>query len=106
MPTYDSFCRAPLVDPAYVVLPDSAIHVEGALEHLIRQALDTVNLAALSPLDAVLATKLGEYTDLPPMPDFTAAASNLPADPRPLMEAVRAGLMIAAAALKIMELPR
>lgn len=97
MPTYDSFCRAPLVDPAYVVLPDSAIHVEGALEHLIRQALDTVNLAALSPLDAVLATKLGEYTDLPPMPDFTVAASNLPADPRPLMEAVRAGLMIAAA---------
>lgn len=97
MPTYDSFCRAPLVDPAYVVLPDSAVHVEGALEHLIRQALDTVDLAALSPLDAVLATKLGEYTDLPPMPNLTAAAASLPTDPRPLMLAVRAGLLIASA---------
>ncbi|HNW87191.1 MAG TPA: glycoside hydrolase family 127 protein [Candidatus Limiplasma sp.] len=97
MPTYDSYCRAPLVDPAYVPLPDSAVHAEGSLEQLIRQALDTVDLAQLSPLDAVLATKLGGYTDLPPMPNLTAAADNLPANPRPMIDAVRAGLMIASA---------
>lgn len=97
MPTYDSFCRAPLVDPAYVALPDSAVHLEGALERLVQQALETVDLAALSPLDAVLATKLGGYADLPPMPGLAAAAASLPQNPRAFMDAARAGLMIAAA---------
>jgi len=97
MPTYDSFCRAPLVDPACVVLPDGAVHLEGAAERLVQRALDTVDLAALSPLDAVLATKLGGYADLPPMPNLTAAADYLPGKPRAFIDAVRAGLMIAAA---------
>ena len=96
MPTYDSFCRTPLVDPAYVVLPDSAVHTEGTLERYIQQALDTVDLATLSPLDAVLATKLGGYTDMPPMPGLAAAAGYLPEKPRAFMDAARAGLMIAA----------
>ena len=97
MPTYDSFCRAPLVDPAYVALPDNAVHPEGLLAQLTRQALDTVDLNAITPLDAVLATKLGGYADLPPTPNLEAAAGSLPGDPRPLMDAARAALMIAAA---------
>ncbi len=97
MPTYDSFCRAPLVDPAYVALPDSAVHTEGALDKLIQRVLEMVDLSALSPLDAVLATKLGGYTDMPPMPGLAAAAQALPADPRAFMDMVRAGMMIAAA---------
>ncbi|MEA4928647.1 MAG: glycoside hydrolase family 127 protein [Candidatus Limiplasma sp.] len=98
MPTYDAFCRTPLVDPAYVALPDSAVHLEGALERLVQQALELVDLNALTPLDAVLATKLGGYTDLPPMPGLTSAAAALPENPRAFMDAVRAGLMIASAA--------
>ena len=97
MPTYESFCRTPLVDPAYVELPDHAVHTEGTLQTLIQRALEQVDLSALSPLDAVLATKLGGYTDMPPMPNLTAAAETLAAAPRPFMDAVRAGLMIATA---------
>jgi len=97
MPTYDSYCRAPLVAPVYVALPDNTVHVEGALDTLFQQALQTVDLAVLSPLDAVLATKLGGYTDLPPMPNLKAAEAYLPEKPRAYLDAVRAGLMIAAA---------
>ena len=97
MPTYESFCRAPLVDPAYVTLPDSAVHTEGSMENLVRQALDTVAMDAMTPLDAVLATKLGGYTDLPPMPNLSAMAADLPSNPRAFMDALRAGLMIASA---------
>ncbi len=97
MPTYDSFCRAPLVDPACVALPDGAVHIEGSLERLVERALSTVDPVALSPLDAVLASKLGGYADLPPMPSLAAAAGMLPVRPRAFMDAARAGLMIAAA---------
>ena len=97
MPTYESFCRTPLVNPAYVVLPDHAVHMEGTLQTLIQKALDQVDLSTLSPLDAVLATKLGGYTDMPPMPNLAAAAETLTAAPRPFMDALRAGLMIATA---------
>ena len=83
MPTYDSYCRAPLVAPVYVALPDTSVHVEGTLDALFQQALQTVDLAALSPLDAVLATKLGGYTDLPPMPNLKAAEAYLPVLPLP-----------------------
>ena len=102
MPTYDSFCRTPLVDPAYVALPDNAVHTEGMLEQLIRQALDTVQLSALSPLDAVMATKLGGYTDMPPMPNLATAAAELPENPRTLVDAARAGLMIAAGLIAVL----
>ena len=97
MPTYDAFCRAPLVDPGCVALPDSAVHLEGAVELMIRKALDTVNLAAITPLDAVLASKLGGYAELPPMPNLTVARAHLPARPRAFLDAVRAGLLIASA---------
>lgn len=98
MPTYDSFCRAPLADLACVALPDNAVHTEGTLEKMIRRALGTVDLAALSPLDAALATKLSGYDDLPPMPNLSAAVAYLPARPRDFIDAVHAGLMIASAA--------
>lgn len=98
MPTYDSFCRPPLVDPAFVTLPDSAVHLEGRLDRLVRQVLGMVDPGALSVLDAVLATKLGEYTSMPPAPDLAAAAAALPLNLRAFMDRVRAGLMIAAAA--------
>ncbi len=97
MPTYDSFCRAPLVDPACVSLPDSAVHVEGTLERLTLKALQTVDLAAQTPLDAVLASKLGEYTEMPVMPNLPAMAAHLPREPRVYLDAVRAGLLIASA---------
>lgn len=97
MPTYDSFCRAPLVDPAYAVLPDGAVHLEGALQRLMDRALETVDLVNLSPLDAVLATKLGGYSELPPMPNLTATVDYLPENPRAFMDAMCAATMIAVA---------
>ena len=77
MPTYDSFCRAPLADLACVALPDNAVHTDGSLERLIQRALSTVDLAALSPLDAALATKLSGYDDLPPMTELRKHADAL-----------------------------
>ncbi len=97
MPTYDSFCRPPLVDPAFVTLPDSAVHLDGRLDRLARAVLGMVDLKTLSVLDAVLATKLGEYTSMPPAPDLAAAAAALPRNLRGFMDKARAGLMIAAA---------
>ncbi len=95
MPAFESFCRVPLVDPAFVALPDHAVHTEGTLEALIRRALDTVDLASLTQLDAVLATKLGDYSELPPMPNLAAAAAYLPKKSRLFMDAVRAAMLIA-----------
>ena len=31
MPTVTAYRRAPLVDPAYVTLPDSAVHLDGEI---------------------------------------------------------------------------
>ena len=53
----------------YVALPDGAVHIEGSLRKLTDRVLGLTNPDTVLPLDAVLASKLGEYTDLPPSPD-------------------------------------
>ena len=58
MPTYDSFCRPPLVDPAFVTLPDSAVHLDGRLDRLVREVLGMVDLKTLTVLDAVSRAEL------------------------------------------------
>ncbi len=97
MPTYRHYCRSPLVDPVYVALPDGAVHVEGSLRKLSDQALALVNPDNLWPLDAALASKLGEYTDMPPAPDTEMMAMALPAHLHDFAQALLAALMTASA---------
>jgi len=97
MPTYRHYCRPPLVDPVYVALPDGAVHVEGRLQTLVDQVLALANPDKVLPLDAVLATKLGEYTDMPPAPDIESAAAALPDRLADFTQAMRAAVMIAVA---------
>jgi len=97
MPTYRHYCRSPLVDPVYVALPDGAVHVEGSLRKLINQALALVNPDNLLPLDAALASKLGEYTDMPPIPDIETLALALPARLADFAHAMLAAVMTAVA---------
>lgn len=97
MPTYQHYCRPPLVDPVYVALPDGAVHAEGGLLTLSQRVLQLTNPDTVLPLDAVLASKLGEYTDLPPYPvigEFTAA---LPDRLPEFTSAMRAAVMTAVA---------
>ncbi|MEG0741400.1 MAG: glycoside hydrolase family 127 protein [Clostridia bacterium] len=96
MPTAIAYRRAPLVDPAYVPLSDAAVHVDGLQEKLAQYALGLVDLTRMSSLDAVLATKLGGYTEAPPMPDMEGAAARLPAEPGAFIQTLRAAALLAA----------
>lgn len=94
MPAATAFRRPPLVDPAYVSLSDAAVHAAGPLQTLVERALGAAQGARLTPLDQALATRLGGYTQAPPMPDLAAAArAALP--PGEWLSLVRAGEMIA-----------
>lgn len=73
--------RAPLVNPVFAPFADQAIHPEGLLGKMINQVLEYVDVSRMSSLDSVLATRLGGYAELPPMPDVDAAASLLPDAP-------------------------
>lgn len=96
MPTATAYRRAPLVDPAYVPLSDAAVHAGGALDELTQRALKLVDVTRMSPLAAVLATKLGGYTQAPALPDLEAAARLLPAEPGRFVQTLRAAAMISA----------
>lgn len=96
MPTASAYRRAPLIDPAYVPLSDAAVHTEGTQEELIQRALQMVDASRMSSLDATLATKLGGYTQLPPMPDVEGAAAMLPGEPGRFVEAMESAAMLAA----------
>ena len=96
MPSATAYRRAPLVDAAFVPLSDAAVHADGLLSELTDHALRLVDLNRMSAMDAILATKLGGYTQTPPVPDVEAAASQLPDEPRAFIETVRAASMIAA----------
>lgn len=96
MPTAIAYRRAPLVDPAFVPLSDAAVHTEGPQEILTRRALSLVDITRMTPLDAVLATKLGGYAEMPPLPDLEAAAALLPSDPSRFVQTVRAAALLAA----------
>ena len=95
MPTATAYRRAPLVDPAYVTLPDSAVHLEGVLGQRCRQVLNMVDLNNMSVLDAVLASKLGGYTQMPPMPPLEELAARLPEQVSGLIRGLLAGMYIA-----------
>ncbi|MBP3649738.1 MAG: glycoside hydrolase family 127 protein [Clostridia bacterium] len=97
MPTATAYRRAPLVDPAYVTLPDSAVHLDGQWNQRCQQVLTMVDLENMSALDAVLASKLGGYAQMPPMPPLEDLAEQLPDNADELIRALLAGMMIAAA---------
>ncbi len=96
MPAANAYRRAPLVDPAYVTLTDAAVHAGGLLQTLTDHALKLVDTERMSTLDAVLATKLGGYTQTPPLPDIEYAAEHLADMPRHFIDTCRAAAMIAA----------
>ncbi len=97
MPSYQQTCRAPLVDPVYVALPDGAVHLEGSLRALADRVLALTNPDTVPPLDAVLASKLGEYTDLPPCPAIGGFAAALPEHLAEFACALQAAVLTAAA---------
>ena len=95
MPAAIAYRRAPLLDPAYVPLSDAAVHTAGLQQELTDRALAMVDVERMNALDAILATKLGGYTQTPPMPDVENAAALLPAQGKLFAETVRAAAMIA-----------
>lgn len=97
MPTVDAYRRAPLLNSAFVPLVDAAVQTDGLLENLIRRVLEMAQIPTMSPLDAVLASKLGGYDDLPPMPNVEAAAAELQDNPKGFILLARAALMTASA---------
>ncbi|MCL1854132.1 MAG: hypothetical protein FWF86_00235 [Clostridia bacterium] len=98
MPSLEAYRRSPLGNPAFTPLNDAAVQDGGLLHAMNRQVLGMADIQAMSPLDAVLASKLGGYTDLPPLPDVEVAAEGLDrADPRVFLSLARAALMTASA---------
>ncbi|MBE5802318.1 MAG: hypothetical protein E7319_08535 [Clostridiales bacterium] len=98
MPNATAYRRSPLVDPAYVVLPDNAVHVDGKVGERCQHVLEMVDLGRMTALDAVTASKLGGYAQMPPMPPVEEAAEHLMEDVGAFIRTLQAGMMIAAAA--------
>lgn len=96
MSTAVSYRRAPLVDPAYATLSDAAVNAAGLQKVLTDRVLKMVDLDQMTALDATLATKLGGYTQTPPVPDVEAAAQRVAEAPVHFVETCRAAAMIAA----------
>ena len=90
MPTAIAYRRAPLVDLAYVPLSDTAVHADGLQQLLTDRALKLIDVSHMSALDSVLATKLGGYTETPPVPDVEAAAEHMTDAPAHFVETARA----------------
>ncbi len=97
MPTVETYRRAPLVNPALVPFADASVQVEDSLAMLIKRVLALADVSSMTPLDAVLASKLGGYTDLPPVPNMEAATAGLRSDPRGFLLLARAVLLTASA---------
>ena len=95
MPAAVAYRRAPLMDPAYVPLGDAAVHTAGLQQELTDRVLAMVDVDRMNALDAVLATKLGGYTQAPPMPDLRDAETLLPGRGMAFAQNVRAAAMIA-----------
>ena len=90
-----AYRRAPLVDPVYVPLTDAAVNPDGLIKLLASRVLKMINVENMSALDSVLATKLGGYTQTPPVPDIEGAAAQILQAPVRFAEICRAGAMIA-----------
>ena len=97
MPLIDAYRRAPLVNPVFTPLTDAAVQAGGLLGAMVQRVLDMADIAAMSSFDAVLASKLGGYTDFPQLPDVETAAAVLPRDARAFLSLARATLMVASA---------
>ena len=95
MPIVDAYRRSPLSNPAFVPFSDSAVQVSGLHSKLTEQTLAMADIAAMTPLDAVLASKLGGYADLPALPDVTAVEPGQ--NPHGFILLARAALMVASA---------
>ena len=92
MPAAIAYRRAPLLDPAYVPLSDAAVHTAGLQQELTDRVLAMVDVERMNALDAILATKLGGYTQTPPMPDVENAAALLPGQAKLFAQTVRGAL--------------
>ena len=97
MPIVDAYRRAPLVNPAFVPFSDGAVQAGGIHGKMTARVLAGADVSAMTPLDAVLASKLGGYADLPPVPNVAAAATELRSNPRGFVLLARAALMTASA---------
>ena len=95
MPNVDAYRRAPLANPVFVPLSDASVQINGDYQHITDRVLDAVNIAAISPFDAVLASKLGGYEELPPVPVLAAEESEWLNDPHGFVLRARAALLIA-----------
>ncbi len=95
MPAAIAYRRAPLLDPAYVTMSDAAVHTGGLQQELTDLTLKMVDVNRMSAMDAILATKLGGYTQTPPLPDVEGAAQLLPQQGRLFADTVRAASLIA-----------
>lgn len=94
MPAVSAYQRSPLVNLAYTPLSDAAVHTDGIQRQLTQLALNLVDTHRLPVLDAVLATKLGGYTEEPAcsMPDPAQVKENTAA----YLESLRAKAMVSA----------
>ena len=97
MPTVDAYRRAPLANPIFVPLPDGSVQMTGMHGKMTEEALSMADIGVMSPLDAMLASKLGGYADLPPVPDVPVSAARLREDPQSFILLARASLMAASA---------
>lgn len=95
MPDLTAYRRSPLSGPEYVALQDAAVHPEGWIKTLTDRMIGLLDPAETTPLEAVLATKLGGWHQAPEMPQLTDAERLLPDNPREYMQLVWAAEMIA-----------
>ena len=79
MSTVSAFRRSPLIDPAFIALPDNQVSVGGSFQNLLINAQPTLSHLSTSPLNQVIYAKLFG-TQLPNANYFTQENSNqLPA---------------------------
>ncbi len=97
MPTASAYHRAPLMDLAYAPLSDGAVHMQGRFAEQMEQLLSLCDPLKMTSLDTVLATKIGNYQPMPPMPDIAEAMASFREQPDNVVQILRAGAMIALA---------
>lgn len=68
MPMPSAYRRAPMMDPVFVALPDTA--VRSGIEALADRLLKMIDPENATELQAILATRLGGWETAPAMPDL------------------------------------
>ncbi len=97
MPNVTAYRRAPLMNLALTPLSDASVHTDGAQQTLADRALKLVDRTRMSPMDMVLATKLGGYDEIPQIPDIRAAAEMIKTDAPSAVSTLYAAAMLATA---------